>query len=194
MRTNCKLLNQYTFIFIDSGWITTKKQWNRTILEVKEELKIKFDSKNPYLLCRSGHLSSIYWIISINISRKRLSKRGKPYDNRHNKFEPFKKRFKINGEQSQPMKPQWKWKNRILVFRLVVKRTLGIKLESSSWYVVNFFILRISWKLGSFCSLCSFGNFHNFRRVRNFGGYFALKCNSRINIIYVYAFQPLRCN
>ena len=73
--------------------------------EVKEEIKNKihhllkkFDSKNPYLLCRSGHLSSIYWIISINISRKRLSKRGKPYDNRYNKFEPFKKRFKINGE------------------------------------------------------------------------------------------------
>ena len=34
---------------------------------------------------------SIYWIISFNLSGKRLSKRGNPYEKRYNKTKPLKK-------------------------------------------------------------------------------------------------------
>ena len=52
--------------------------------------------------------------------------------------------------------------------------------------------LRISWDFWSFCSLCRFWNLNNFRSVWNFGSYFVLQRNSRINKISVYVFQRLR--
>ena len=48
----------------------------------------------------------------------------------YNKIEPFKKRFKFNGEYSQSMKQNKK--NRTFLFRPVVTRALGMKLEASS--------------------------------------------------------------
>ena len=94
MRTNRKRLNQYTSIFIDSGWITFQKLWHRTETEDKRggqksnssSLNKKFDLKNPYLFWGSVHLCSINWIISINISRKRLSNRGKQYEKNYSIF------------------------------------------------------------------------------------------------------------